>query len=237
GLPLIGLALAALLAASQIGLTSPAIYRAGESQNTLPPLDPYAVPLVGSPDAPYLITLLFDYKCPHCQKLHAMLDETIRRYHGKLAFALCPAPLNTQCNPYVPQDLDEFKDSCELAKVSLAVWLAKRDAFPAFDQWMFSPESPDPSAPWQPRSLDAAIAKAVQSVGQTKFDAARADPWINRFMQTSIQTYGNSIRLGQSSNAVPKLVLGTRWVIPEPNTPNDLITILHNSLALPNPEP
>ena len=166
------------------------------------------MPLVGSPDAPYVVTLLFDYKCPHCQQLHFMLDEAIRRYDGKLAFALCPAPLNTQCNPYIPRDVDEFKDSCELAKIGLAVWVAKREAFPAFDRWMFSLESGDL---WHPRSLDAARAKAVELVGQAKFDAARADPWIDRYMQTSIRIYGDTI---QSGNAVPKLVFGSRWVTP-----------------------
>ena len=54
-----------------------------------------------------------------------MLDEAIRRYDGKLAFALCPAPLNTQCNPYIPVDVDQFKDSCELVKTALAVWVAR----------------------------------------------------------------------------------------------------------------
>ena len=181
-LPSVGLALAGILAACQVIFTPPAVYRGGESQNNLPAIDPHAVPLVGSPDAPYVVTLLFDYKCPHCQQLHFMLDEAIRRYGGKLAFALCPAPLNSKCNPYIPRDVDEFKDSCELAKIGLAVWVAKREAFPAFDRWMFSLESGDR---WHPRSLDAARAKAVELVGQAKFDAAQADPWIDRYMQTS----------------------------------------------------
>ena len=205
----------------------PAVYRGGESQNNLPAIDPHAVPLVGSPDAPYVVTLLFDYKCPHCQQMHFMLDEAIRRYGGKLAFALCPTPLNTQCNPYIPRDVDEFKDSCELAKVGLAVWVAKREAFPAFDRWMFSLESGDR---WQPRSLDAARAKAVELVGQAKFDAARADPWIDRYLQTSIRIYGDT-----GNNAVPKLVFGSRWVIPEPNDADDLVLILHDSLGVPKP--
>ena len=81
-----------------------AAYRGGESQDNLPAIDPHAVPLVGSPDALYVVTLLFDYKCPHCQQMHFMLDEVIRRYAGKLAFVLCPTPLNTNCNPYIPAE-------------------------------------------------------------------------------------------------------------------------------------
>ncbi len=196
-----------------------------------PALDPRGAPLIGSPDAPFVVELFFDYKCPHCQKLHSMLDKAIARYDGKLAFALCPAPLNSQCNPYVARDVDEFKDSCELARISLAVWLAKREAFVAFDGWMFSPE---PGHLWQPRSLEAASAKAAELAGSEKFKAARDDRWIDNYMKTSTQIYGDSI---SSGNAIPKLVFGTHWVIAEPNDLDDLVLILHANLGVPGPLP
>jgi uncharacterized membrane protein len=227
GVTTIGLALAGALVVSQLVFTPRAVYRGGESQGTLTAIDPHAVPLVGSPNAPYVVILLFDYKCPHCQRLHFLLDELVRRYDGKLAFALCPAPLNRECNPYIPRDVDEFKDSCELAKVGLAVWVAKREAFPAFDQWMFSLESGDR---WHPRSLDAARAKAIELVGQAKFEAALTDPWIDRFLQTSVRMYGDT-----GGTAIPKLIFGPRWVTPQPSDADDLISILHDSLGVPQP--
>jgi uncharacterized membrane protein/protein-disulfide isomerase len=230
GFASIGMVLAGIMAACQIHFVPPAVYRGGELQNNLPAIDPHAVPLVGSPDARYVVTLLFDYKCPHCQQLHFMLDEAVRRYDGKLAFALCPTPLNTKCNPYIPRDVDEFKNSCELAKVGLAVWVARREAFDAFNRWMFSFESGDR---WQPRSLDAARAKAVELVGQAKFDAAQADPRVDRYLQNSIRIYGGTIQNG--NNAVPKLVFGSHWVTPEPNDEADLVLIMHDSLAVPKP--
>ena len=229
GMTVAGLTLAGVLAVCQVAIAPPAAYRAGEAQEKLPALDPHAVPLVGSPDAPFVVTLFFDYKCPHCQQVHSMFDEVIHRYDGKLAFTLCPTPLNTKCNPYVPQDVDEFKDSCELTKVALAVWIAKRDAFPDFDRWMFSPE---PDDIWHPRTLDAARSKAAKLVGQAKLDAALTDPWIEQYMQTSIQIYGHTARSG---NAVPKLVFGSHWVIPQPNNVDDLFSVLQNSLAIPPP--
>ena len=231
----VGLALAGILAICQVHFVPPATYRTGGSQNNLPVLDPRAVPLVGSPDAPYVVTLLFDYNCPHCQQLHFMLDEAIRRCGGKLAFALCPSPLNSHCNPYVPVDVDEFKTSCELARVALAVWVANREAFPAFDRWMFSFESGDH---WQPRNLDAARAKAIELVGRAKFDAALADPWVGRYLETCVQIYGATVQSASNprrANAVPKLVFGLHWVIPEPNDADDLVSILQNSLAVPKP--
>jgi hypothetical protein len=230
GLAVVGLALAGVLAVCQVAFAPPAAYRGGESQkSSLAAIDPHAVPLVGSPDAQNVVALLFDYKCPHCQKVHSMLDEVIGRYDGKVAFVLCPTPLNTKCNPYVPRDVDEFKDSCELAKVGLAVWVADHGAFSGFDRWMFAPEA---DGVWRPRSLDAARAKAVDLIGQGKFDAARGDPWIDRYLQTCIRIHGDTI---QGGNAVPKLVLGSRWVTPEPNSTDDLVLILNDSLGVPKP--
>jgi uncharacterized membrane protein/protein-disulfide isomerase len=225
--PVIGLALAGLMAVAQVAFPPAAVFRAGESQDDLPALDVRAVPLVGSPDAPYVVKLLFDYNCPHCQRLHAMLDEVIRRYGGQVAFALCPAPLNTHCNPYIPRDVDEFAASCELAKIALTVWVAKREAFAAFDRWMFSSDAGDS---WHPRSLQTARAKAAELVGQAKFDATRSDPRIDQYLQTSVRIFGDT-----GGNAVPKLVLASHWVTPEPNDADDLVSILHESLGVPGP--
>jgi uncharacterized membrane protein len=230
GLAITGLVLAGILAVTQVVFSPSAVYSEGESHDNLPALDLRSVPIVGSPDAPYVVTLLFDYKCSHCQKIHFMLDETVRRYDGKLAFMLCPAPLNTQCNPYVPRDVDEFKNSCELAKIGLAVWVAKREVFPALENWMFTFESGDN---WRPRSLEAARAKAVELVGQATFEAAWTDPWIEQYLQTSIRIYGQTIRNGKGG--VPKMIFGSRWVIPEPYNADDLVMILKKSLAVPIP--
>jgi uncharacterized membrane protein len=227
---LIGLVLAGILAASQVGFTPSAVYRDGESQDNIPAIDYHAVPMVGSPDAPYVVTLLFDYQCSHCQKIHFMLDEVIRLYDGKLAFALCPAPLNTRCNPYIPREVDEFKNSCELAKIGLAVWVANREVFPDFENWMFTFESGDG---WRPRSLETARAKAVELVGQAKFDAAWSDPWIGQYLQTSIRIYGQTIQDGRGG--IPKLIFGSHWVIPEPYNADDLVMILQKSLGVPTP--
>ena len=139
----VGLSLAVLLAAGQVVFPPPPVYRGGEATQNRLSFDPHKAPLVGPKDATYFVVLLFDYKCVHCQKLHFLLDEVVRRYGGKLAFVLCPAPLDRQCNPYVPRDEEKYKDACALVKIGLTVWLAKPDAFPTFNRWMFSLESGD----------------------------------------------------------------------------------------------
>lgn len=230
GLAIVGLAMAGIMAVLQVIITPPAQYLKGQSQDNLPAIDPNAVPIAGSPDAEYIVTLLFDYKCPHCQKMHFMLNEVIRRYNGRLAFMLCPSPLDKKCNPYILGEAEQYKDSCEQVKIGLAVWLANREVFADFENWMFSFESGDR---WRPRSLDATKAKAIELVGQEKFDAALADPWIDQYIKISVQIYGQTIQGGKGG--VPRLVFGSRWVIPEPYSADDLIIILQDSLEVPMP--
>lgn len=230
GLFFIGLGLSAILVAFQVGMAPSTVYKDGDSQENIPAMDYRKAPMIGSVDAPYKVTLLFDYKCPHCQKIHFMLQEAVRRYNGKLAFVLCPTPLNTKCNPYVPRDVDAFKNSCELAELNLAVWSADRAAFPVFENWMFTYDSGDR---WFPRTLQAAKAKAIELVGSAKLDAALSNPWIKQYIQTCIRIFGRTLQNG--NGGIPKLIYGSRWVIPEPDNAETLILMLQTSLDLPQP--
>ena len=230
GLVLTGLVLAAIMAAFQVIITPPTVFSDGNSQEKLPAIDYHNAPLIGSPDAPYVVTLLFDYQCSHCQKIHLLLDGAVNRYAGKLAFVLCPTPLNTHCNPYVPGNADAFKNSCELARIGLAVWIANRKALPDFDNWMFTFESGDS---WRPRNLESVKAKAIELVGKEQLDVALANPWIGEYMQISMQIFGQTLLNGKGG--VPKLIFGTRWVIPESYNVDDFVKILQSSLNVPKP--
>jgi len=225
-----GLALAVVLAALQSGTTPAPAYEESESQTYPPSVDYRDFPLKGSPDAPYIVTLLFDYQCSYCQKLHFMLDEVIRRYSGKVAFALCPAPLNPGCNPYVPRETEEFANSCELARIGMAVWVADNKQFPVFEDFMFTYESGDR---WQPRSPEAARTKAIELVGSERFNEALADPRVNHYIENSVHIYGQTLRSGQGG--IPKLLYGSRWIIPEVYNADDLVMILQKSLEVPMP--
>lgn len=228
GLTVGGMILAGIMVAFQVGISSPAVYSDGESQDDLPVVDYHSVPIVGSPDAPYVVTLLFDYQCSHCQKIHFMLPEAVRRYDGKLAFVLCPAPLNADCNPFIPREAEAFNSSCELVKTGLAVWFAMRETFPFFEDWMFTYESGDR---WRPRSPESAREKAVDLVGKEKFESAWSDPWIGEYLNISTRIYGQTIRGGVGG--IPKLVFGSRWVIPDAQSADELIMILQKSLGVP----
>lgn len=229
-LPLMGIALAGILAVSQVTLNPSANYRTGESQENKAGIDYKSAPFVGSHDAPYIINLLFDYKCQHCQRIHFMLDEVVQRYNGKVAFALCPTPLNPHCNPYIPQEAEAFKNSCELARIGLAVWVANRELFYTFENWMFTYESGER---WRPRTLEVTQAKAIELIGQTKLDAAMSSAWIDSYLKTCIEMYGQSLKSGKGG--VPRLILGSKWVVPQAYDVDELMSIIQESLGIPKP--
>lgn len=227
---IIGLIPAVAVATIQTIYTPTAVYTDGATKDNTITIDYNNSPMVGSPDADYIVNLIFDYQCPHCQRLHFMLDEAIDRYDGKLAFSLCPAPLNNECNPYIPPEADAYKNSCELTRISMAVWVANRDVFHEFDTWMFTFDS---GSRWQPRTPEEALVKAIEMVGQESFDNAYSDSWIDQYIHTSVEIYGKTIEDG--NRGVPRMVFGSNWVIPQPYSMNDFIQILQVSLRLPEP--
>jgi uncharacterized membrane protein len=230
GLVISGLVVAGVMATFQLNAASAAVVQNNEQPTVHIETDYRNAPIVGSPDAPYIVTILFDYMCSHCQKIHFMLAEAARQYDGKLAFVLCPTPLENSCNPYIPVNNTMFKNSCELARTGLAVWRANPEVFPEFENWMFTFESGNN---WRPRSPEAAMAKAAELVGQEKLDASLADPWITEYIQGGAHLFGQTRLNGRGG--IPKMIYNGVWVIPEPYNADDLVMILQKSLGVPKP--
>lgn len=223
-----GIFLAGAITISQITFSPSVIHNEQETQISME-FDYQNIPMKGSHDAMYIVNILFDYQCPHCQRLHFLLDETINKYNGKLAFALCPVPLNNQCNQYIPPEADAYKNSCELTRISMAVWVANREVFSAFDTWMFSFET---GQRWRPKTPETAKIKAIEMVGKDVFEAAYSNPWIDEYIQASVELYGGTIQ--NNNRGIPRMVYESNWVIPEPYSVDDIIKALQENLKIPH---
>jgi uncharacterized membrane protein len=230
GLYLVGLLFSGVLAVAQVTLNSTAQCKTGEAPESLPTVNVQDAPIIGPRDAAHTLFLLFDYNCAHCQKIHFMVQEMVERYKGQLAVVLCPTPLNTHCNAYVPKDVEAFSTSCELTRIGLAVWRANPSAFNDFEQFMFTFES---GSRWVSRTPEAARGKAIELVGQPAFESAVKDPWIDGYIKSCVQLFGHTLQGGKGG--IPKLVYGSRWVIPQPEQTDDLMTIVQTSFSLPKP--
>lgn len=227
GLFAIGLFMAGILVIAQLSYQPPSTYTDGQSAENISSFEIGDGPMLGSANAKHVVTLLFDYQCSHCQKLHFMLNELIQSSE-QIAFVLCPTPLNTKCNPHIPRDVEAFRNSCELARIGLAVWRAQSDKFVLFENWMFSYES---GSRWQPRTLEAATVKAKELLGPDLLNEALNDQWIDQYLQYSVSLFGRAMQGGKGG--IPKFIYQDKWVIPEANSADELIVILQNSLAIP----
>src|ERR1039458_7535120 len=87
------------------------------------------VPMIGSPDSPHVIVYLFDYNCPHCRALHSILVKTCQQLTNQLGVVCLPMSLSPRCNPFIPRTTSHAaSNSCEYARLGLAVWRAKPEA-------------------------------------------------------------------------------------------------------------
>ena len=130
---LAGLAGAAVFAFVQARTLPAAAYDAGRTEAALPTFADGEVPVLGPSDAPEELTLLFDFQCSHCRRLHQVLPELLAKAGGQYRIRLCPVPLSPACNPYIPASgVDRFAGSCALTRYALAVWYARPEAYEAY---------------------------------------------------------------------------------------------------------
>jgi uncharacterized membrane protein len=156
------------------------------------------VPLAGEPRAARVIVCLFDYSCHFCRELHLRLMGLGAEVGDRLAIVSLPTPLDPVCNPAVKKLELAHVDACEYARIGLAVWRAKREAFEPYNRWFFE------SA--QPPSLETARARAAKLVGAEAFENALRDPWIREQIRIAAGIYGVAAKAGHG--ILPQVISG-----------------------------
>ncbi len=222
-----GVAMAGMLALVQFFFSPDYVYQDGHSEENLPVLGTEGHPFIGSPDAEYVIDLLFDYQCNHCQQLHGILPEVVDAMDGKVAFVLCPSPLSPKCNPYIPREEIHFEGSCDFAKLSMALFSIDRDAFEAFDSWVF--ENPA-EGKWSPRPVAEAYVKASELVGAAVLDEALSGDFVRNFLNSTVELFGRTSITGQGG--IPRFIYGNDWVVPDADTVEEIVSILTSEFGI-----
>jgi uncharacterized membrane protein len=160
------------------------------------------VPLIGSPAAPQAIVSLFDYTCHHCRATHPIIMQMHQAFGDQLAIVSLPMPLDGKCNFTVKRTPRVHTNSCDYARLSLAVWHANRKVHPHYDEFIFSPAEPPP--------LDSARQYAAQLVGGADvLNKALSDGWVNQYLKLGIDIYAtNYLNVGNGS--MPQIIIGSR---------------------------
>lgn len=159
-----------------------------------------ALPVLGSPAATNVIVCLLDYTCIHCRALHPLLEQESRLFSNQLAIVCLPVSLSAACNPYIsPANSSASSNSCDYARLSLAVWRAQPAVHQQFEDWLFDPAKPPP--------VDQARAYAAQLVGASQLNSALADPWVSAQLRFDCDLH-RANWLAVDNAALPQIVMG-----------------------------
>lgn len=160
-------------------------------------LDMYDYPVVGNREALQPIVEMFDYTCPQCRELHALMRQVHDEFGEDLALVLVPVPLNPRCNQYATTNHEDHATACELARIALAVWQTQPDAFIEFHHRLMTGTTP-PS----PAEAEAA---AIQLLGEAAFREALKNPILEQQLQENCRIYGMA-RASTGESTIPKMI-------------------------------
>ena len=215
-----GLAAAAIFAFVQTRTLPDAVYDSGRTDAGLPSFTEGEVPVLrGAVEAPSTtITLLFDFQCIHCRRLHRVLPEFLALTEGRYRILLCPVPLSSACNPYIPASgIDRFSGSCALTRLALAVWYARPDAYAGY--WDYLLGAGDARA-----KTDLAEAeRRARGILGDDYESALDDPRIKAYLDKVYELFGRTS--SSEKSGVPRLVAGQRWLVPETDSAEELAAL------------
>ncbi|HEY6228869.1 MAG TPA: vitamin K epoxide reductase family protein [Verrucomicrobiae bacterium] len=179
------------------------------------------VPVIGSPSNQRYIVSLFDYTCPDCYDMHALLMGALKKFDGAFSIVALPMPLDATCNPHIGVTKPKHMHACDYARLGLCVRRCGEDFFQQYDNWYFSRGGVPP--------LEEATAYAEKLVGKTDLDKVRADPWPDQMIQTSISIYENNGRWTRSYR-LPQIMIGDNVNMGPVRNLDELVALLERKL-------
>lgn len=187
----------------------------GPAELSIPMMAGYVVlnasqhPVIGRPDAKFMLVEVMDYTCPRCRRLNQTLHEALPRLGPDFAAMVITFPLDTSCNRLIPETEPRHVGACTYAKLAHAVSVLDDEAFEAFHTWLFAQQD-------TPGSLtpQTAIEHAATLVDRGRLIELLADPRMDVVIQRDIE-------LGQrmAATALPGLYLGNGMF---PDIPEDV---------------
>lgn len=177
-------------------------------------------PVIGPVTADKMLVLMFDYCCPHCRRTHSYLLDSLDRYPGQLCIVALPMPLNSNCNPNWPKTGSRFKNSCDLARLALAVAQVDPPSFAEFDRWLFESDAP--------REVQESRDVAEQLVGPVELQRALSDESVTEKILRNVTAYGAS-----GADRIPVVASPDfSTVVGRPSSADELYGILETELGL-----
>lgn len=220
-----GILLAVILAVVQFLTTPRSLAERGFTDEQLRYPNPAEMPIVGNPDAEHLITLLFDWQCSHCRRLHLQLPEAVAQLGDSIAVVCCPISMSRECNPHISPGIDRFAGSCTFMRIGLAIWRNDPNAYREYENWFFGT---DLSQGWTPPTVEQATAMAEQLIGKDNLDKEFESRWMENYTSIVNELFGRTSR--GTTSAIPRLICNGKIIIPEADNPSALASLIHEIL-------
>jgi protein-disulfide isomerase len=147
--------------------------RVVEFQGIRSGLNPADWPILGAPNAPTVLLELFDYTCGGCQQMGQRVHAARQKYGADLAIIVLPVSLQGQ----------NHEKSKQLARLALSVFVADREKFAGFHEWLLGG-----------RSVDEASRHASELVGIQQLESALKSDRVQKYMQVAEQVYTKANR-------------------------------------------
>lgn len=180
-----------------------------------------ALPHFGSADAPHVLVEYFDFLCPACHRMQENLSALIEAWPEQICVIVLPVPLEHGCNPSLPMKEVGHLGSCEIARIALAVWRTKPDAYQAVHRRFMETLVLDPGA---------ALEIAREYVDPAALAAAMDDPWIDEIIRADVADWD---RYAGQAKILPQLLLNAGRILHGiPPDRATFLTVMRKELGL-----
>lgn len=184
----------------------------------------HSVPLIGDPDAPYVMVSLFDYTCSHCRTMHERLIRVQNQYTNELAIVAMPMPLDSTCNPLLTRTQTDHVNACQYARIALSVFKEKEEKFHDFENWLFETE--------RPRPINEVYARAKDLSGVNDLDAVINHPGVEAWIKLGIEVFKINHQKSQQG-VLPMIMAGNAIMAGDIASDQALVDFLATNLGLP----
>lgn len=179
--------------------------------------DVAASPRLGPVDAERVLVEFFDYQCAACRTMAGHIEALVAAHPGRIAVLVMPVPLDGECNP-AQAGVGPHPGSCAIARIALAVWRERPDAFAGFHKSLMA--SP---------SEESAKRLALGLMSGDRLDSALADSWIGQSIQSNIAAWR---ACSKSTDKLPKLLIRDRRILHGlPSNEEEFIRVMTKELG------
>ena len=140
----------------------------------------------------------------------------MQAYGDQLAVIVLPVPMDAKCNPHVNSTAAQHRESCEIAKLAIAVWHVAPERFTEFHNWLME------SRPNYARALT----QAESLIDRDKLQAELQSTVPSAFVKANVDLYKRA-----SAGAIPKILFPRTSAVGEMRSKESLISLIEKQLV------